>query len=77
VFQFLKISLLFSSFYSWEKKRSDNASPRLPKDRLPGRVREVPARTAQAAAAAAAVVVMATPVDKSPNQKKTRRRWMS
>jgi hypothetical protein len=38
-----------------------------------------PARTAQGAAAAVAAVaavVMATTVDKSPNKKKIRRRWM-
>jgi hypothetical protein len=51
--------------------------PRLPKDRLPARVRVDPAKTARAAAAvAAAAAMVATTVDKSPNKKRIRRRWM-
>jgi homoserine kinase len=35
-----------------------------------------PVRTAQVAAAAVAAVMMAMTMDKSPNKKKIRRRWM-
>jgi hypothetical protein len=53
-------------------------SPRLPKDRLPARVRVGPAKMAQAAAAvaAAAAAMVATTVNKSPNEKRIRRRWI-
>jgi hypothetical protein len=51
--------------------------PRLPKDRLPARVRVGPAKMAQAAAAvAAAAAMVATTVNKSPNEKRIRRRWI-
>jgi hypothetical protein len=50
---------------------------RLPKGRLPARVRVGPAKTAQAAAAvAAAAATVATTVNKSPNEKRIHRRWM-
>jgi hypothetical protein len=51
--------------------------PRLPKDLLPALVRVGPAKMAQAAAAATAAAMVAMMENKSPNAKRTRRRWIS